>query len=284
MGGRNRGDGGLVGMGRVPARVLAGMVGVAVLAGQTAARADEEWGRADLSVTASASPSVAQPGQLITYRIQVRNDGPGDAVLPVLRVNVPPEVDILGVDVATCRPGRTVSEVVCPSETDVVVGADGGVTIHGIVRSGARGPLRLSAHISSAVEDGDPLDNDVTLGTSVDPGADLGVRLTSGPKRGRRLSMAATVRNRGPRAVRDAQVSFTTGGARLVSAEGARCGGGTGQVVCALGRMASGRKVRFTLAFRAPRRPLETTAVVRSSRLGDRRPADNQARMRIAVR
>ncbi|GAA2391288.1 COG1361 family protein [Nonomuraea africana] len=265
-------------------RVLAGLVGVVVLSGPMAVRADGGGGRADLSVTVSAGPSTAQPGQLISYRVQVRNDGPGDAVLPVLKVNVPAEVDILGVDVATCRPGRTVSEVVCPSDTDVIAGGTGGVTINGIVRPGARGPLRLLATISSAVEDPDPLDNVVTLDTGVAPGADLGVRLRGRPKRGAGLSMAATVRNRGPRPVRDAQVSFTTDGARLLSAEGARCDTSAGQVVCALRRVEAGRKVRFTLAFRAPRRPVKTLAVVRSSQVGDRRPADNQASMRLSVR
>lgn len=297
-------------------------------------------GQANLSVKVSASPSVAQPGHPITYRVDVRNAGPGDAVLPVLNVVVPDGVEVVGVDVTTCRPGRTLNEVVCPSPVNVAAGGTGGVTIKGNVRPHAAGPLRLVASMSAQGADVDDSDNRASLTTTVDPGADLGLQLRATHARDGGFALVATVHNRGPHVVRDARVELTAEGARLLdegsaggvgnlagagtpgdptsagragntgragSAGGAQNAGGarvagravsvgarvagdavcrrrSGQVVCEPAKVAPGDKVRFELFFSTSRDVVNVKGEVRSSRFGDRRPADNQARLRVDVR
>ncbi|MBG0813485.1 DUF11 domain-containing protein [Planomonospora sp. ID82291] len=124
-------------------------------------------GGADLSVRMEASPRRAQPGRRLVYRVRVRNAGPGEAVRPVLTVRLPEAVRIRYVDVAECRPGRTAGEVVCASRRDVPAGGRGEVRITGVVRPGARGPLRATAALSSRVVDGDATDNAVRTVTRV---------------------------------------------------------------------------------------------------------------------
>ncbi|MFF5108872.1 hypothetical protein [Streptosporangium sp. NPDC000509] len=268
-------------------RVVAGVICLALVAtprGAFASPGDDTWGAADLSVRLTASPKRAQPGQPITYRAEVRNDGPGDAVLPLLTVRLPEEVAVIGVNVAECRPGAVAGEVVCPSVKDVMAGQVGGVTITGLVRSGARGPLRASATISSEVVDDDEANNVFETLTEVDEGTDLAVRLSRvarTTRAGRLVTVAAVVRNRGPRRVHDAGVLFDTGGARLMSARGARCDSLPAYVGCRLRTVGAGRRVRFTLAFVARAHAPRAEATVYSLRLGDRRPANNTARFRL---
>ncbi|MFC4531396.1 hypothetical protein [Sphaerisporangium dianthi] len=280
-------------MGLFTAGVAAGLVFfvAAPLAVNAApARPAGRWGGADLSVRVAASPRVAQPGQWLSYEVKVRNAGPGEAVLPVLTIRLPAEVDIAAVNVASCRPGTSKNEVVCPSPTDIQAGDSGAVTVLGLVRSGARGPLRVSAGLSSEVVDGNEADNRAELVTKVDEGADLAVRLSpaaTSAEPGERFPVRATVRNSGPREVRDVRVSFAGNGARFLSARGARCAERHGKLGCSLGPIKSGAHETFDLVFQMPRghaRDVGPQATVYSAHVGDRRPANNLARVRVSRR
>ncbi|WP_214408816.1 DUF11 domain-containing protein [Sphaerisporangium fuscum] len=148
------------------------------------------WGGADLSVGLTVSPKTVRPGQWLAYEVKVRNAGPGDAVLPVLKIRVPEEVDITMVNVASCRPGAVRNEVVCPSSVDIPAGDSGGVTVVGMVREGARGPLRAVAGLTSEVADDNEADNRAEVVTRVDATAGLAARLApsvagAGPGRSR---------------------------------------------------------------------------------------------------
>lgn len=271
----------------VAVRVVAGVICLVLATVPRAASAspdDEGWGGADLSVRLTVSPKRAQPGQPLTYRAEVRNAGPGDAVLPLLTVRLPDGVEVIGVNVAECLPGATTGEVVCAATKDVPAGQTGGVTINGVVRPGARGPLTASASLSSEVVDDDETDNVSETLTEVDEGTDLAVRLSRvarTTRAGRLVTVAAVVRNRGPRRVHDAGVLFDTGGARLMSARGARCDSLPAYVGCRLRTVGAGRRVSFTLAFVARAHAPRAEATVYSLRLGDRRPANNTARFRL---
>ncbi|WP_204016134.1 DUF11 domain-containing protein [Sphaerimonospora thailandensis] len=250
----------------------------------------EQWGSADLTVRISASPKVAQPGQPLVYRVKVHNKGPGDAVLPVLRVNVPRDFQIVNVNVAECRPARGYSEVVCESNRDVLAGESGSLTITGVVRPGAHGPLRAQARIASEVVDGHEADNTAKAVIKVDAGADLAVRFRSSTRfarPGHWFSVRAEVRNRGPRIVRDAYVVLQPRRARFLSATGGRCRSRKAFVACAMPPIRSGSTGLLRLMFRVPShasRAVSTMATVYSRHFGDRRPADNQARMRVSLR
>ncbi|MEZ0072788.1 hypothetical protein [Planotetraspora sp. GP83] len=271
-------------------RVVTGLVCVFVAGAPQPALGTDQWGTADLKVGISATPKVAQPGQPLTYHVNVHNDGPGDAVLPVLRVQMPRDFQIVNVDVAECGPGRGFNEVVCRSSKDVMAGRSGGMTITGVIRPGAHGPLRAEATLSSEVVDGDETDNTAEAVTRVDDGADLAVRFESATRftrPGHWFAVRAEVRNRGPRVVRDAYVFFQPREARFLSASGARCRGGLSFVGCALPPIRSGSRGLLRLVFRVPSRALHTVgtmATVYSQRFGDRRPANNSARMRVALR
>ncbi|GAA0387654.1 hypothetical protein Acor_74140 [Acrocarpospora corrugata] len=250
------------------------------------AHAMEQLGAADLIVRIESFPAIAQPGQPIAYRVTVANTGPGDAVLPVLTVRIPREVEIMSVDVAECLPGRGYNEVVCRSPRDILAGGSGGVTITGLVRPSATGPLRAHATLSSEVVDANERNNRVNSQIKVDEGADLGVRLIPARRAahpGERFDVDAVVSNRGPREVRDAFVYVQSGRARFLTGLGARCKVRDDLVGCALPPIRSGASTRFQLAFRAPDRPVRTQATVYSRDLGDRRPANNQAHLRLAA-
>ncbi|GAA0923293.1 hypothetical protein [Nonomuraea longicatena] len=234
--------------------------------------------RADLSVRITSEPAVAQPGQPIAYRVEVANAGPGDAVLPVLVVSVPPEVRILHTNVATCRPGTTSHQVRCASATDVRAGGGGGVTITGLVGTSARGPLRTVAKLTSATADANERDNTFTHLARVDEGADLGVRLTGQVRSGGLAEVTAVIGNRGPRMVRDAFAYFRARG-RLVSSEGARCRGRLEELQCGLRALGAGERMRVRLLFEPERRAIRAT--VFSSRFGDREPSDNESLLRL---
>ncbi|GII90892.1 DUF11 domain-containing protein [Sinosporangium siamense] len=251
-----------------------------------------ELGRADLSVSLIAAPAIAQPGHTLTYHVRVRNAGPGDAVLPVLRVRVPGDVAVVGVNVATCRPGATLNEVVCPSRSDIPTGDTGNVVITGMVRPGARGPLRATATLSSQVIDSREADNTAQASVPVDDGADLAVRLapralaTPGG-----FTVGLVVHNRGPRSVKDALVFFRAAlagstRARFVHSVGGRCRAEGTHLGCRLPSVRAGSPVRLRLAFAADGRQPRTVngrASVHSTVFGDRRPDNNQVRARLAV-
>ncbi|MBB4939740.1 hypothetical protein FHR32_004045 [Streptosporangium album] len=264
------------------ARVVAGIISLALVGAPGTVPAepgDDSPMGADLSVRMDTLPKVAQPGQPLLYRAEVRNTGPEDAVLPLLTIRLPEGVEILRVNVAECRPGSTANEVVCPSEHDVVAGGIGGVTISGLVRPGARGPLEATATLSSEIVDENEANNSSRTLTDVDQGADLAVRLSRRARAGRLITMGAVVRNRGPQAVRDAALFFHTRRARFLSAMGARCRSYPGLVGCRLHAIRSGNRVRLRLAFRAHRRALRAKATVYSIHVGDRHPANNMARL-----
>ncbi|WP_405144736.1 DUF11 domain-containing protein [Sphaerisporangium sp. NBC_01403] len=282
-------------MGLFSAGIAAGLVllvvaGAPAVVNASARHSPRLWGGADLSVRLTASPRVAQPGQWLSYEVKVRNAGPGDAVLPVLTIRVPDQVDVIAVNVASCHPGTSKHEVVCPSTTDIQAGDSGAVTVLGVVGTGARGPLRATARLTSEVVDDNEADNHAEVLTKVGEGADLAVRLSPArgiAKPGQRFTVRASVRNSGPVPVRDARVYFTEHGARFVSASGARCAKLRGQVGCALRPIGSGARGTLSLVFRMPRRgsrEVDTEATVFSARVGDRRPANNQARMRVSLR
>ncbi|MDH2423910.1 hypothetical protein [Sphaerisporangium sp. TRM90804] len=278
-------------MGLFTAGTAAGLVTVLVFAGAAAPAVARTappggWGGADLSVSVAASPPVAQPGQWLSYRVEVRNSGPGDAVMPVLTVRVPGEVDIVDVDVSSCHPGTSRRVVVCPSASDIRPGDAGFLTVVGVVRTAARGPLHAVARLSSEVVDDNEADNRAEVVTRVDEGADLAVRLSrpaGGAGPGRRLTVRASVRNSGPRTVRDGRLDLTAGKARLLTARGARCRARRGAVGCALRPIRPGADGTLSLDFRMPSRGTsEVKAEVYSVHLGDRRPANNRVSLRVA--
>jgi hypothetical protein len=268
----------------VRVRVVAGVVSL-VLAGApgtaSARSGEKNWIGADLSVRLAVSPTLAQPGKPLIYRAEVSNTGPEDAVLPVLIVRLPEEVEILGVDVAECLPGSMANEVVCVSRQDVMAGGTGGVTISSMVRPGARGPLRATATLSSEVVDENEVNDSAQTLTSVGEGTDLAVRLSRRGRHGRLITVGAVIRNRGPRTVRDAAVFFVTGKAQFLSADGARCRSHPGSVGCELRAVGAGRRVSLRLAFHARGHGPQAQATVYSTRLGDRRPANNMASINL---
>ena len=249
-----------------------------------------QWGMADLAVGITASPKVAQPGQPLTYHVTVHNKGPGDAVLPTLRVRLPRDFQVVNVGVAECERGRARNQVVCHSSDDVLPGGSGDMTITGVVRPGAHGPLRARADLSSEVLDSDESDNTAEAVTRVDKGADLAMRVRTSARfvrPGHWFSVRAEVRNRGPRVVRDAYVFFQPREARLLSARGGRCRGNRQFVGCSLPPIRSGSRGLLELVFRVPSRAshaVATMATVYSRRYGDRRPANNKASVRVGLR
>ncbi|MDF5751317.1 hypothetical protein [Spongiactinospora sp. TRM90649] len=247
---------------------------------------------ADLSVRMTSYPRVAQPGRPVGYRVEVGNAGPGPAVRPELRVRLPQGMKVLSVDVAECRPGTSggSGEVVCASGSDVLSGGHGVLTVVGMVPPEARGPLRAVATIRSSARELNPADNTAETVNQVGEGADLAIRLDR-VDRARRgglpgATLRALVTNHGPQAVQDGQLFLRIRGARLLSSDGARCGAYAGYVGCRLQPVKVGAATRVRMVFvpaanaRHGRR-MTASAMVYSAVLGDRRPDNGKARLRI---
>ncbi|MFF4773062.1 DUF11 domain-containing protein [Microtetraspora fusca] len=276
-------------MGRLVVTVVAGLICLIVAGAPRAALADARWGEADLGVEITASPRTAQPGRPVVYHVRVRNNGPGDAMAPVLTIRLPRDVKIVNVNVAECGPGRGISEIVCRTPGDVPAAGTGEVAVTGLVQPAARSPLRAQAELTSEIADPHPENNTAEVVTPVAEGADLAVRLAS-PARtalpGGRFAVRATVSNLGPEAVRDAYVYLRPRRAGFLSATGARCQEAAGFVGCALPSMSAGESSLIELKFQASRRAVDTVgarATVYSGEVGDRRPANNAASLWIAV-
>ncbi|MCD2491567.1 DUF11 domain-containing protein [Lacrimispora sp. NSJ-141] len=179
---------------------------------------------ADMSVTKTASPDPAVPGNLLTYTITASNAGPADSqnvkitdTAPSLLSNVTYSTD------------NGTNWTTWPGTLDlgtVTAGNDVTILLRGTVSGAATGTIRNTALVSSDTSDPDPSNNTDTVLTPVNTSADISVTKTASPTTaaaGQLLTYTVTVSNTGPNtaeavALTDAvspdltQVEFSTDG------------------------------------------------------------------------
>ncbi len=232
------------------AAVAAAAAAAAVVAftfGQASAQA--ATGRADLVLTLSGSPRVADPGQSVTYLATVLNNGPDTASDVRLRDWIPAKAALVSATSTqgSCSAGRP---VVCQLGT---LGNGASATVTVTVTAERGGWMVDQARVWSDQRDPHPFNNIRVARTFVHPiRADLGVTIAVAPRPahvGQDVTFTLTVRNHGPAsatnvAVRDwrpARTTFVSSSTSQGSCTGAQ------PVVCSLGILTSGQTATVTV-------------------------------------
>lgn len=134
---------------------------LALAAGGAAAPDDP----ADLAVTKSDSPDPVQVGQVLTYTVQVRNEGPDPAVNTSLTDKLPGTVEFVSASGAgTCK--RTGNNVRCELGT---INSGDNATVRLRVRPRKEGSVTNTASARSNTPDPNDANNEATATTQVIP-------------------------------------------------------------------------------------------------------------------
>jgi uncharacterized repeat protein (TIGR01451 family) len=158
---------------------------------------------ANLSISKSATPSPAVPGEMLTYQIVVTNSGPSDAVGVQVTDTLP--AGFTGSSISSSQGGC--SSLPCTLGT-LPAGGVVRITIVGSVESSVTTDLVNRAGVTSATPGAG---DSVVLTTTVNPSADLLLVLHSTPTTiaGTTAIVTATVTNVGPSDAQGAVVTIT---------------------------------------------------------------------------
>lgn len=165
---------------------------------------------ADVSAVKTASPTPAEPGNLLTYTITVANAGPSAAENVVLTDDIP--ASLSGVEFSVDG-GITFSPWSGSYALGTLAAGDSRtIFIRGVVSSSVSGEIRNTAVASSTTPDPDPDNNTSTVVTPVEPSADLSVVKTASPSPvsvGEVLTYTLLIANAGPSTAVNANLSDT---------------------------------------------------------------------------
>ena len=172
---------------------------------------------ADLSIVKTVISGGTKPGQGVTYRLLVTNNGPNSITGAVVADAVPAGIGSVtwacvssgGACDHASGSGNTLDETV-----DLPAGATATITLQGTIDPAASGTLANTATVAppSGVVDLAPGNNSSTASTELAPTVDLSVTKTSSPnpaQPGGLLTYTITVHNEGPSAAVDASVVDT---------------------------------------------------------------------------
>jgi len=125
----------------------------------------------DLKITNVGDPDPVGKGVILTYTINVTNDGPSAAPGAVVRENLSPQVTLIDAvpSQGVCDPAETTSPV-CYLGT-IERGAAAAVVVRVLVDPDAEGQLSSTAFVGASVEEASEVDNtaSATNGVSVAP-------------------------------------------------------------------------------------------------------------------
>lgn len=154
---------------------------------------------ADLSVTKSARPDSAVPGQYVTYTVTVHNAGPDAAQNVSLSDTLPPELSTpeFSTDGGTSWNSWSGPYLIGTLDS----GADAVILLRGTLGAVTAKILRNEASVSSDTPDPDPGNNTFILLTPVGASADLSISKTASPVPavpGSLITYTITISNAGP--------------------------------------------------------------------------------------
>ncbi len=199
---------------------------------------------ADLSITLAAAPDPVTVGQILTYTLNVSNNGPSNATGVVLSDVLP-----AGVSLVSAQP----SQGSCGGATTVscslgALAPGGNATVLIQVLPNTAGSLTDTASVTSGVSDPNPANNNASVtvtAVAVPDEADLALTLAAAPNPvtvGQTLTYTLNVSNNGPSDATGVILSdVLPAGVSLVSAQPSQgsCGGAT-TLSCSLGTLAAG--------------------------------------------
>lgn len=242
-----------------------------------------EAASADLSLTATASPTTVDAGGTVRYTVTVTNGGPSPASGVSINVSAPASL-ILG---STYSPGGPCVGSILGGSLDCFVLAPipaGGQYVMTVdARPTAAGTVSATFTVAASSSDPAPANNQVSVALTVNPAADLAIAAV--PSRtlyavGEPLTYAVSVTNNGPAAAPSASVALTPDAGFTidqVTLPGLVC---TTTLfsrtwTCGLGDIAPGATVPFSVIGRATATNPGTNTFAVGSALPDPAPANN---------
>lgn len=242
-------------------------------------------GEADLALALVADPDPVETGQILTYYLDVANNGPSDA-LGVALSNVLPA----GVSLVSAEPGQGscggTTTVSCSLGT---IPAGGDVLIVIQVIPNTAGSLTDTASVTSSVHDPDTSNNSAAVTSTVTgPEADLALTLTANPHPvlvGQTLTYTLSVSNVGPADATGVTLSdVLPAGVALVSVQPSQgsCAG-TATLSCSLGALAVGDSASVVIQIVPNQAGTITDTASVSSDLSDPDPTNNNAAVAVIV-
>jgi uncharacterized repeat protein (TIGR01451 family) len=211
------------------------------LSDNEAAEMTEVLPAARLALTATATPNPVNNGEVLTYTLTVRNDGPDEATSVHLTDVLPASVGFLSADLSQGSCTESGGQLACSLGT---VGPRASASLAITVRPTAVGVITNVASARTATFDPELGDNTARVDVTVEPTARLTVALSDHPDPvvvGETLSYTALVANAGPDpAAAVVLAAELPSGLTFVSAEPGqgRCTHANRTVTCELGTVA----------------------------------------------
>ena len=214
---------------------------------------------ADMSLTKSASRSVANPGDPITYTLTATNNGPGSASNVQVIDSLPAAIDAAAA-VATPSAGgtctKTGSEISCLWTGSTAASVQRSVTIAASALANVAAADRKSvnlAQVSSLTDDPNPANNSDEATVTVTPSSDLAVSV-GGPSEieaGGEGVIVFTTTNNGPTPAADSQLVATIPSQLTPVSAPAGCTIAGQKVTCKLGTIDNAESMITKIAVRA---------------------------------
>lgn len=248
----------------------------------TASITSEIAKESDLSVSKTAWPNPAVPGQTVIYTITVANHGPFDANSVLLSDQT---FDLLSQVEYSVNHGQSWTNWTGNvSLGTLAAGSSVTIFLRGILSANASGTISNTAKVSSSSTDPNPDNNQVNVVTPILDAADLSVAKTASPDPavpGQPLTYTLTISNAGPSAARHVKLSDAAANGSYSLDQGASWQDWEGSYP--LGDIAPGQKetvlIRVPVAF-FDSSPIINTAMV-SADTYDPIPGNNRATITI---
>jgi uncharacterized repeat protein (TIGR01451 family) len=241
---------------------------------------------ADMSVDGTDTPDPVAEGQMLTYKVVVKNNGPSDAASVSLTELIPSAVTF---ESATSVPQGSCSgsgPVTC-NLGSVVSGSVVTVTVTTTARPVANEPKSISniATVTTATQDTIPANNSKEIKTQVLPAADMQINLESFSNQvltGQTMTYTLRITNTGLSIAYNVVVTDTLPAEMTFKSSSLAPASSSPKVVWNLGNLAKDQSVSFTLVVdvKSPTKPLVNSAATRSS-VWDVIPANNQDQVSV---
>jgi uncharacterized repeat protein (TIGR01451 family) len=236
---------------------------------------------ADLSLAKSDSPDPVFAGQTLSYRLNVRNDGPSNAAGVTVTDELPADVsfDSAAPSQGSCsESGRTVR---CGLGA-LATGASATIAIR--VTPRAEGTLTNTATVEAIEGDPNPSNNAASASTTVNPAADLQLTKTDSPDPahvGKALTYTLNVKNNGGSnasgVILNDQLPKATGFGSVSTSQGT-CTRTKTSVTCNLRSLASGATATVTIVVKPTKKgTITNTASATATQPSDPNTANNTA-------